>query len=111
MVKQRIKPKPHVIDHFLKINEKFRRNISSLRNGGGIPANTLLACSNSRGMPQLVKPLVWLNGTDTELAELKKRGVDHSERNKEAIILNSKASEDLFGKMTLLELWRPLEYN
>ena len=60
-------------------------------------------------MRQEVKHLVWLNGTDVELAEMKKRGNDQIERDKDVGLQNSNAFEDLLGKMALPDLWDPLE--
>ena len=57
----------------------------------------------------MVLPWVWMNYANSELAELKQRGVELNKMRKEARILNSKASEDSLGNMTLL-LLGSLEY-
>ena len=59
----------------------------------------------------MVQPWIWLNEANTELADLKMKGVVADETRKEARVLNRKTSEESLEKSTLRELWGALEYN
>ena len=61
-----------------------------------------------KGVSQVVQPWIWLNEANTELAELKMKGVVVDETRK---VLNSKTSEESLEKITLPELVGALEYN